>query len=257
MTTFRDLTGLRSGRLVAIERAPNIGRRVAWLCVCDCGRTKVVESHRVTAQSVQSCGCMLNEARRTASLTHGLSDKPECYVWHGMMARCYKAAHQSYRRYGGRGIYVCDRWKNSFENFYADMGPRPSSGHSLDRIDNNGPYSPENCRWATVQEQALNKEVNVFIEYQGRVQCMTHWSRELGIHQRTLSDRMARGMTFAEAVAKGRRRPVAMVGRECEHCGKPFGALKAECARGGGRFCSKSCSTTARNLARTALKEES
>lgn len=102
-------------------------------------------------------------------------------TWYGMVARCQNPKAQSYRNYGGRGITVCDRWLESFENFYADMGDRPSNKHSLDRIDNDGPYSPENCRWATWEEQANNRRNNVWIEFQGERLSAAQWSRRLGV----------------------------------------------------------------------------
>ena len=101
-------------------------------------------------------------------------------TWYGMVARCQNPKAQSYRNYGGRGITVCERW-HKFENFYADMGDRPSNKHSLDRIDNDGPYSPENCRWATWEEQANNRRNNVWIEFQGERLSAAQWSRRLGV----------------------------------------------------------------------------
>lgn len=102
-------------------------------------------------------------------------------TWYGMVARCQNPKAQSYRNYGGRGITVCDRWLESFENFYADMGDRPSKQHTLDRIDNDGSYSPENCRWATWEEQANNRRNNVWIEFQGERLSAAQWSRRLGV----------------------------------------------------------------------------
>lgn len=106
---------------------------------------------------------------------------PLYHTWYAMVARCQNPRAQSYHNYGGRGITVCDRWLESFENFYADMGDRPSNKHSLDRIDNDGPYSPENCRWATWEEQANNRRNNVWIEFQGERLSAAQWSRRLGV----------------------------------------------------------------------------
>ena len=106
---------------------------------------------------------------------------PLYHTWYAMVARCQNPRAQSYHNYGGRGITVCDRWLESFENFYADMGDRPSKQHTLDRIDNDGPYSPENCRWATWEEQANNRRNNVWIEFQGERLSAAQWSRRLGV----------------------------------------------------------------------------
>ena len=120
-------------------------------------------------------------------------------TWYGMVARCQNPKAQSYRNYGGRGITVCDRWLESFENFYADMGERPSPKHSIDRIDNDGPYSPENCRWATWEEQANNRRNNVWIEFQGERLSAAQWRKRLGV----VSD--------LHAVAKKYNRSIASV----------------------------------------------
>jgi len=120
-------------------------------------------------------------------------------TWYGMVARCQNPKAQSYHNYGGRGITVCDRWLASFKNFCADMGDRPSNKHSLDRIDNDGPYSPENCRWATLEEQANNKRNTVWIEFQGERLSAAQWRKRLGV----VSD--------LHAVAKKYNRSIASV----------------------------------------------
>lgn len=124
---------------------------------------------------------------------------PLYHTWYAMVARCQNPRAQSYHNYGGRGITVCDRWLESFENFYADMGDRPTPGHSIDRIDNDGPYSPENCRWATWEEQANNRRNNVWIEFQGERLSAAQWRKRLGV----VSD--------LHAVAKKYNRSIASV----------------------------------------------
>lgn len=121
---------------------------------------------------------------------HGKTNTAEFTIWQGMLVRCNVTSHTVYSNYGGRGIFVCDRWLNSFENFYADMGPRPSPKHSIDRINNDGPYSPENCRWATKQEQCNNKSDNKLIEYHGEVLTAKQWADKLAIPYLTLWTRL-------------------------------------------------------------------
>lgn len=127
---------------------------------------------------------------------------PLYLTWQNMVARCKNAKNDNYGRYGARGIKVCERWL-VFENFVADMSPRPE-GYTLDRIDNNKGYSPENCKWATQSTQCRNTERNVFIEYKGRRQVLTDWSRELGISAERIRQRMRRGKSFEESITMHR-----------------------------------------------------
>lgn len=117
---------------------------------------------------------------------------PENSAWQNMRARCLRPSHPSYSRYGGRGIQVCERWR-VFENFLADMGRRPGPGYSIERIDNDGPYSPENCRWATSREQRRNTRATHLLTLNGRTQCITDWAAELGISLSTIRYRIRAG----------------------------------------------------------------
>jgi hypothetical protein len=158
MPAVIDITDQRFGRLTVIQRSANCRQGQArWLCKCDCGNLREVESSHLRRGQTQSCGCLARELLIKRSLRHGHArDKTPTYLtWKSMFRRCTTPTDPAYSRYGGRGIHVCKRWYK-FENFLADMGERPP-GKSIDRINNDEGYSPQNCRWATALEQTKNR----------------------------------------------------------------------------------------------------
>jgi hypothetical protein len=162
-----DLSGVRFERLVVLTRCnESYGKKVKWFCVCDCGNHAVVDGFKLRSGETKSCGCLQRDQQSKriaqANTRHGQNKKGQQTrthkSWTAMIQRCTNPKNTSYVNYGGRGVKVCERWR-VFENFFADMGERPE-GKTLDRINVNGNYEPENCRWATLSEQQRNKRCN-------------------------------------------------------------------------------------------------
>lgn len=167
---------------------------VRWLCKCSCGTEKVVRATSVKTGNIKSCGCLPIDK----SFKHGMTGTNIHARWVAMRARCNNKGSSGYERYGGRGIKVCDRW-NSFELFYQDMGLPPSPEHSIERIDNNGDYSPENCRWATRREQQGNTRFNKHVWLDGERVIVSEAARRLGITPASVRKRIATGKLTASA----------------------------------------------------------
>jgi hypothetical protein len=199
-----DLTGRRFGRWIVIGRSDSSPKgRAYWTCRCDCGKVKSVRAVSLLNGDSQSCRCLSAERVSQATRTHGDSHTaPEYKSWHGMRQRCNNPKSNGYARYGSRGITVCSRWdgQGGYENFLSDMGRRPSPRHSLDRIDNNGPYSPENCRWAIKKVQSNNRNVSLILTHAGESKALTDWARQLGLPVHTIRGRLRRGWTVSDSL---------------------------------------------------------
>lgn len=162
MGLSRDLNGQRFGKLLVLNQEPSIpGGGAMWRCKCDCGNVAVKRGGGLFRGTIKSCGCLRVEANRLSRTTHGMAGTHVYRVWCGMRNRCHNPNQSHYERYGGRGIYVCDEWRDSFKQFYEDMGPRPvgptGKRYTIERDDNDGPYAPWNCKWIPAEAQKLNK----------------------------------------------------------------------------------------------------
>jgi hypothetical protein len=189
----KDYVGCVIGRWTVLGYASG-GHHPRWLCRCICGTEKTVIRDELVKGASQSCGCSL--------LTHGKTLTPEYRVWTNMIQRCENPSQEAYKNYGARGIIVCKRWRESFEAFLADMGPRPSPEHSLERVRNDGDYVPANCKWATNAEQNSNRRNSVFLEYQGERLHLAEWARRKGMSEASLAGRLRRGWSVAEAIER-------------------------------------------------------
>lgn len=190
---YGDLTGKTYNRLTVI-RPVIVNGKTKWECKCSCGKTTVVNGHKLINGKTKSCGCLQAEAaaeRAKRAKTYGFTHHRLYACYYRMRRRCENPADSSYERYGGRGIKVCNEWKNdimSFINWGLENGYR--EGLSIDRIDNNGDYSPNNCRWANVVQQCNNRRTNKFISYNGETHTYAEWSRIVGIKQLTIRHRI-------------------------------------------------------------------
>lgn len=207
MAILKDLTGKRFGRLYVIKRSNDAftsggHRNVTWLCRCDCGKEVEVRGSRLNKGETKSCGCLFKEIIENGSArrTHGMRNTREYSIWCNMRQRCTNPNSSSFPRYGGRGVSVCDRWLESFQNFYDDLGPAPSPDHSLERLDNNSGYSAENCRWATTEDQVRNKRNNVVISSNGETLVAADWCKKLGGNRGLVWKRLKRGWSEEAAV---------------------------------------------------------
>lgn len=177
-----------------------------WHCLCDCGTGRAIAEESLLRGKSKSCGCGQREAVAKAGLasaTHGMSKSaPEYYIWGSMKQRCLNPNVRNWADYGGRGITVCDRWIESFEAFYADMGPRPTPLHSIDRIDNDDGYHPKNCEWSDLDHQVRNRRSNIVVTLDGVEMVLTDAARISGVKYTTARARLVRGWSLNRALER-------------------------------------------------------
>lgn len=194
-----EMVGKVFGRLIVVSESHIENTAYHWICVCSCDDKKkiIVSGRELRNGNIISCGCHRDELLQNKPICK--SKSPEYRSWICMKNRCYYKKDKDYYNYGGRGIKVCDRWLESFENFYEDMGLRPEHC-SLDRKDNNQDYYKENCKWSTRQEQSKNKRNVVYIEYDGRKMILSDWAKEVNKSAQCIGHRLSSGMTIEEAL---------------------------------------------------------
>lgn len=190
-----DLVGKKFNYFTVIKRVADRNRAPYWLCRCECGTEKEIEGGNLRSNRIRSCGC----APGNYKVKHGMCKTAEYKVWQGMLRRCTNHNDKRYAQYGGRGISVCDRWR-SFENFYADMGDRPSDEHQIDRENNDGNYEPGNCRWATRTQQCRNKSANVMLTIGSETLCAAEWAERSGVSHARIRHRLRLGWSSEDAV---------------------------------------------------------
>lgn len=189
-----DLVGKRFGRWLVTDfdgavKNSEGDTRLMWHCVCDCGGVGVVSTNALRTGHTKSCGCLKSELDSTRTRTHGKSLSREYRIWCAMWTRCTNQNAAGYANYGGRGISICERWAD-FENFLQDIGNCPPE-YSIERLDSNGNYCPENCKWADRITQARNTRRNRILTLDGVSKCLAEWASDLGIDQASLRERLS------------------------------------------------------------------
>lgn len=202
--------GQRSGRLLVISerKAPkgssSYHKRV--VCKCDCGNIVEVRGTQIANKTIQSCGCIAIEKHTKRLTKHKMYGTRIYRIWSGMKARCFRKALPEYSRYGGRGITVCKEWKNDFETFHQwAMANGYREDLTIDRINNNGNYEPNNCRWITSKEQSRNTSKNKLLNYKGETHCASYWAEKLDLNYHTLLTHLRKGMSVKNALEYQRR----------------------------------------------------
>lgn len=197
----KDLTGNKYYKLEVISQSETLNKNARWLCRCDCGKETIVEGAKLRKSEIKSCGCSKLEFYVQAMTDHGLSNTRLFNIWAKMRQRCYSPNFIDYPRYGARGIQICEEW-NDFQTFYDWAN---NNGYNelltIDRKDNDGNYSPLNCKWATMTEQSNNRRSNKHLTIDGETKTIAEWSRHSGVKYETMRSRISSGKTGNELIS--------------------------------------------------------
>ena len=197
-----DLTGQRFGKLTVLQREGSKNGHVTWKCQCDCGNIIVVRSCHLASGKQSTCGC---KKKIGLHVTHGMTGTRLYRIWRNMKSRCFNKEIKAYKDYGGRGITVCEEWKNSFETFHDwSMANGYADNLTIDRIYVNGNYEPSNCRWVTRSEQSINKTDNHYITFNGETKTLAEWAKITGINRATINSRLQKGWTIEKTLTTKR-----------------------------------------------------
>ncbi|MBS4171915.1 hypothetical protein [Bacillus sp. FJAT-49736] len=200
---MNDLTGQKFGRLTVVRRDTSSNKTFLWVCKCECGNVKTVRSFDLRDGKVKSCGCLHAEKVRTNTRTHGKRNTLIYHIWCSIKGRCFRTTCKDFPNYGGRGITMCDSWRNDFMSFYEwSMSNGYKEGLSIDRINNDGNYEPSNCRWVTQAKQSRNKSNNRFITIDGMTKTLADWCKFYKVHISTAHSRIKSGKTGKEIFIK-------------------------------------------------------
>lgn len=204
MARFADLVGEKFGRLTVLRKADSSAKNSRWECLCICGRVIVTRADVLSRGLTLSCGCLARERTSARSFSHGDTESAEYYTWEGLIQRCTNDNATSYENYGGRGIQVCERWRESYKAFLEDVGRRPSGKHSLDRYpDRDGNYEPGNVRWATSSQQGRNRRNNRMVNFGGKEMCLADAVEIAGMRYSLVHGRLRLGWSIDRALAAG------------------------------------------------------
>lgn len=204
---IKDLSGQKFGKLNVLK-FNNINcknRHAVWLCRCDCGSEILVESSRLTSGNTKSCGCLKAELNKSRALKHGHYNERLYKIWFDMKRRCYNNNRKAYKYYGAKGITVCKEWLNSYNNFHNwALSHGYNNNLTLERIDFNGNYCPENCKWIPQSEQTQNSSHNHFITFNNKTLTISQWSKEIGIAPKTIRERLNKGWNIKKVLSSQR-----------------------------------------------------
>ena len=198
-----NLVGQKFGKLTVIKISGHDNHgKITWECHCECGNATVSTTGDLRSGSSRSCGCSRNGKIMPLTFARSINAVPEWLAWKNIIQRCTNPHHKAYENYGGRGIKICDEWKNDFLAFYNHIGKRPTPKHEVDRIDNEVGYVPENVRWATRKEQSNNRRSNRLITYKEKTMTISQWADEIGIDRKSIQNRIRAGWSVDKTLTE-------------------------------------------------------